>query len=48
MDEEADAGDDEEHDERELVEDEAEVDVERAEGDPGMGAGFDVGQAERW
>ena len=37
MDEEADAGDDEQHDERKLVEDEAEIDVERADGEPGMG-----------
>ena len=35
VDEEADAGDDEQHDEGELVEDEAEVDVEGAGGDPG-------------
>ena len=45
--EEADAGDDEEHDERKLVEDEAEIDVEGADGDPGMSRGFHVRQRER-
>ena len=43
MDEEAYAGDDEKHDERELVENEAEIDVKGADVDPGA-EGFDVGQ----
>ena len=35
MDEEADAGDDAEHDEGEVVDGEGEVDVEAGDGDPG-------------
>ncbi len=41
---EADAGDDQQHDQRKLIEDEAEVDVQQAGVDPGQRAGLDVGQ----
>ena len=53
VDEEADAGDDEEHDERKLIEDEAEVDVERPMASQGygqvstMGREADVGTAPK-
>ena len=43
MDEEANAGDDQQHDERELIKDEGEVDVQRAEVDP-VAECLDVGQ----
>jgi hypothetical protein len=46
MDEEANAGDDQEHHERELVEGEREIGVEDGGGDPGAVA-LDVGQRER-
>ncbi len=44
MDQEADAGDDQQHDQRKLIEDKAEIDVEAADVDPGMREGFDVRQ----
>ncbi len=43
MDQEADAGDDQQHDERELVEDEAEVDLQRADVNPMAENDFDIG-----
>ncbi len=42
VDEEADAGDDQEHDERELIEDKAVIDVEGAGVDPAVAKSFDV------
>ena len=46
MDQEADAGDDQQHDQRKLVEDEAEVDVQRADVDP-LADGFDNGRSSK-
>ena len=47
MDEESDAGDDQQHDERELIEGESEIDVKAGEGEPGIRAGFNVEAEER-
>ncbi len=48
MDEETHAGDDEKHDQRKLIEHEAEIDVQRTDVDPTHRAGFDVGQGTCW
>ncbi len=45
VDEEADAGDDQQHDQRELIEDKAEIDVEWADGEPGERECFHIGNA---
>ncbi len=47
VDEEADAGDDEKHDQRELVEDKGEIDVECADGEPGIRKSLRKGKGER-
>ncbi len=47
VDEKAYARDDQKHDERELIENETEIDVQRADADPWIRAGFGIGKAGR-
>ena len=44
VDEKTDAGDDQQHDQRKWIEEKAEIDVQAADGDPGVGKGLHVRQ----